>query len=359
MATSDETTVARLIELIQQFFSHQISNNTQLSEAARESLQVAMECIEQAYSIQRRPASNELLEIFRTYGQSSPGIAGINLNAFANAAGTNPAQLLQNLASTFLSQTTGATTPNTDGSTTSASAPPPQQQSASSTTASSASTTTRTPKVRKKATEAEKLAAESFKNQGNDLMRQDKYKEAYDSYSQAIDIDDNNAIYYGNRAAASSKLGNLQATIDDCQEALEIDPNYSKAYGRLGFAYASMNQCEKARDAYLKAVELDPDNESHRNNLRSAEEQLQAAAGANQAGAGAGAGGFGGLGGLTGGANFGDMLRSVINNPEVMNMAMRSLQDPRVQSMFGLGGGGGGGAGSGGGHQNQNEPRQN
>lgn len=354
MANSDETTVNQLVRLIQQFFSHQISNNDQLSEAARESLQVAMECIEQAYNIQRRPASNELMEIFRSQGQSSPGIGGINLNAFANVAGTNPAQLLQNLASTFLSQTTGPTTPSTDSSATSASAPPPQQQSSSS-TASSSTTTTRTPKVRKKASEAEKLAAESFKNQGNDLMRQDKYKEAYHCYSQAIDIDNNNAIYYGNRAAASSKLGNLQATIDDCQEALEIDPNYSKAYGRLGFAYASMNECEKARDAYLKAVELDPENESHRNNLRSAEEQLQAQAASaeNQASAGAGAGaaGFAGLGGLPGGANIGEMLRSVINNPEVMNMAMRSLQDPRVQSMFGLGGGGGVGS-------HQNDPRQ-
>lgn len=50
----------------------------------------------------------------------------------------------------------------------------------------------------------------------------------------AIGLDSNNAVYFCNRAAAHSKLGNHQAAIEDCNRALELDPTYSKAYGRLG-----------------------------------------------------------------------------------------------------------------------------
>ena len=41
--------------------------------------------------------------------------------------------------------------------------------------------------------------ADKFKNDGNELMKQEKYKEALDAYNAAIRIDGNNAIYYCNR----------------------------------------------------------------------------------------------------------------------------------------------------------------
>jgi len=41
--------------------------------------------------------------------------------------------------------------------------------------------------------------ADKLKNQGNELVKQEKYKEALDAYNAAIQIDSNNAIYYCNR----------------------------------------------------------------------------------------------------------------------------------------------------------------
>lgn len=302
-----------LVEKIHQFLNHQIETNGDLSDAAKESLTVAVECIEQAYSLQRKPASSHLLDIFRSHQNQNDQQQQQQYQPQQQSSNTqatpNPAQFIQNLASTILSQATaGASSSN---------APQPTVDPQTSQRVA--------PKVRKIATEAEKLAAESFKNAGNDHMKQDSFQEAYDCYTQAINIDDNNAIYYSNRAAALSKLGKHEDSLKDCKEAIEIDPNYSKAYGRMALAYASLDDHRKARDAYLKAVELDPTNESYRNNLRIAEEKLgeSANAGANSNPA----------------AN---MIRSIMSNPEVMNMAMRSLQDPRVLNLFGnLGGGGG------------------
>ncbi|CAF4586842.1 unnamed protein product, partial [Rotaria sp. Silwood2] len=41
--------------------------------------------------------------------------------------------------------------------------------------------------------------ADKFKNQGNEFIKQEKYKEALETYNAAIQIDSNNAIYYCNR----------------------------------------------------------------------------------------------------------------------------------------------------------------
>lgn len=50
------------------------------------------------------------------------------------------------------------------------------------------------------------VKAEALKGEGNKLLAQKKFKEAAEKYSQAIEADPNNAVYYANRAAASSQL---------------------------------------------------------------------------------------------------------------------------------------------------------
>ena len=48
--------------------------------------------------------------------------------------------------------------------------------------------------------------ADKLKNDGNDLMKQEKYKEALEAYNAAIKIDGNNAIYYCNRLVSISTI---------------------------------------------------------------------------------------------------------------------------------------------------------
>lgn len=79
-----------------------------------------------------------------------------------------------------------------------------------------------------------KQDAENIKNEGNQLMKEEKYSEALTAYNRAISIDATNPVFYCNRAAAYSRLGDYQKASDDCKMALRYDANYSKAYGRLG-----------------------------------------------------------------------------------------------------------------------------
>lgn len=56
-----------------------------------------------------------------------------------------------------------------------------------------------------------------------------KYSQAIDLYTQAIELNGENAVYWANRALAHTKLEEYGSAIQDATKAIEIDPKYSKA----------------------------------------------------------------------------------------------------------------------------------
>uniref|UniRef100_A0A8C7HYG7 Small glutamine-rich tetratricopeptide repeat-containing protein alpha n=1 Tax=Oncorhynchus kisutch TaxID=8019 RepID=A0A8C7HYG7_ONCKI len=142
--------------------------------------------------------------------------------------------------------------------------------------------------------------AERLKTDGNDQMKVEKFGAAVEFYSKAIAINPRNAVYYCNRAAAYSKLGNYAGAVQDCELAIGIDPNYSKAYGRMGLALASLNKHTEAVGYYKKALELDPENDTYKSNLKIAEQKMETPSPT------------GGMGGVD--------LAGLLSNPGFMNM---------------------------------------
>ncbi|NXD56628.1 SGTA protein, partial [Corvus moneduloides] len=110
---------------------------------------------------------------------------------------------------------------------------------------------------------------------GNDQMKAENFEAAVSFYGKAIELNPANAVYFCNRAAAYSKLGNYAGAVRDCERAIGIDPNYSKAYGRMGLALSSLNKHTEAVVYYKKALELDPDNETYKSNLKIAEQKMK------------------------------------------------------------------------------------
>jgi len=181
---------------------------------------------------------------------------------------------------------------------------------------------------------ADKEEAERLKTEGNNLMRTEKFVDALEMYSKAIELDGGNPVFYCNRAAAHSKMNNHHLAIEDCQRAIDMDPSYSKAYGRMGLAHSSLEKHREAVENFKKALELEPDNESYKSNLQIAEDKVKSGA-APSGGMGGMFPGMGGPGGMD--------LSSFLNNPALMNMATTMLQDPNMQAMMGqmMGGAGG------------------
>ena len=105
---------------------------------------------------------------------------------------------------------------------------------------------------------------ESLKEEGNKLLRANKFQEAYDEYTKAIEVDPKNAnmnsVLYCNRAAAATKLGKHELAVKDATKAIELNDSYLKAYIRRGSSYIELEKYEDAMRDYNKAHELDKDN---------------------------------------------------------------------------------------------------
>lgn len=166
-----------------------------------------------------------------------------------------------------------------------------------------------------------KVDAENLKNEGNRLMKEEKYNEALVSYGRAIALDASNPIYYCNRAAAFSRIGDYSKAVDDCKQAIRYDANYGKAYGRLGLAYSKMQRHKEAIDAYKNALRIEPDNQDYKNNMEVTQQRLEEQESTGSSTTAAATAGGAGLPSFPGMGNID--FAAALNNPALVNMAVR------------------------------------
>ena len=93
---------------------------------------------------------------------------------------------------------------------------------------------------------------EQLKEMGNEAFLNKEYLQAIDLYSQAIQLNDSNHIYYSNRANAYMEVRQYEKCIEDCLKAIEIDGTFMKASLRLTKAYVLTNQLGKAAEMVAK-----------------------------------------------------------------------------------------------------------
>lgn len=181
----------------------------------------------------------------------------------------------------------------------------------------------------KEPSEEDKKNADLKKNEGNAKMGQRQYDEAIKLYTEAIELNGKNAIYYANRAAAYSQSNQHEKAIEDALKAVEINPQYSKGYSRLAHAQYCLGKFEEAVKSYEKVLELDPNNASIKQSLELAKSKVssnESSSRANDAGSSSGAGA--GAGGLP---NLGNLdFASLMNNPAIMNMAQEMMKNPEA-----------------------------
>ncbi|KAF9389239.1 hypothetical protein BGX21_000153, partial [Mortierella sp. AD011] len=254
---------------------------------------------------------------------------GVDLNDAAQAQtySTKPATLMS-IFEVFVNAQKKLAKKNTGAAATTATASSP------STPASSSSA----PKPSEPTAE-EKKNAEELKVAGNRKVNEKEYAEAVRLYGEAITLNPGNAVYYANRAAAYSQMGDHQNAIKDSLKAAEVDPNYSKAYSRLGHAYFSVGKYKEAVSAYEKGLALEPNNATMKSSLATARtkardnEVAPSARSAPGAGAGGLPAGFPDLGALGGGGGMPD-LASLMSNPALMNMAQQMMQSGALNSLM-------------------------
>ena len=93
---------------------------------------------------------------------------------------------------------------------------------------------------------------------GNDFAMQGRFEEAIAEYDQAISLDPQLAMAYGNRGAAYNDLGQHERAIQDHNEAIRLDPQNALTYDNRGVSYGKLGQFGRAVQDWDEAIRLDP-----------------------------------------------------------------------------------------------------
>ena len=79
---------------------------------------------------------------------------------------------------------------------------------------------------------------------------------ALEDFTQAINIDSNNAHTYNNRATAYSNKGEYNLTLEDCTRAIQVDNTMADAYVNRGVAKVLLGLNDDAETDFESASSL-------------------------------------------------------------------------------------------------------
>ena len=92
----------------------------------------------------------------------------------------------------------------------------------------------------------ESKSCEDHKAQGNEFFKSEKYKEAINSYTEAIRHNKINPIYWSNRAQCYIKLKQFERALSDAEQATLLDNKSDKFKYRLAMAWSGLGDHEES-----------------------------------------------------------------------------------------------------------------
>ncbi len=95
-------------------------------------------------------------------------------------------------------------------------------------------------------------------DKGLKLIGQQRYDEAIQAFSTAIEIIPQDYQAYNYRGVAWALKGNYDKALADYNKALEIRPRYAEAYNNRGFARTQHGDLSNALNDYARALKINP-----------------------------------------------------------------------------------------------------
>ncbi|XP_051992680.1 sperm-associated antigen 1A-like isoform X1 [Xyrauchen texanus] len=107
-----------------------------------------------------------------------------------------------------------------------------------------------------------------LKQEGNDMVKNNKFQDAVEKYSECLAIKPSECAIYTNRALCYLKLESFEEAKQDCDSALQIEPNNKKAFYRRALAHKGLKDYMSASTDLQEVLQLDP-------NVQEAEQELE------------------------------------------------------------------------------------
>ncbi|CAN0891442.1 Translocon at the outer membrane of chloroplasts 64 [Linum grandiflorum] len=104
------------------------------------------------------------------------------------------------------------------------------------------------------------ISADEAKEKGNQAFKEKQWQKAIGFYTEAIKLNDTNATYYSNRAAAYLEIASFHKAEADCSKAIDLDKKNVKAYLRRGTAREMLGFYKEAIEDFRYALVLEPTN---------------------------------------------------------------------------------------------------
>ena len=102
------------------------------------------------------------------------------------------------------------------------------------------------------------MSAASFKEQGNQFLQAKKFDEAIQAYTEAINIDPTDHVFFSNRSAAYLSKGDASSALADGQRCVELKKDWAKGYTRKGAALHALRRYDDAIQAYEEGLAIAP-----------------------------------------------------------------------------------------------------
>ncbi|XP_071834044.1 stress-induced-phosphoprotein 1-like [Apostichopus japonicus] len=102
----------------------------------------------------------------------------------------------------------------------------------------------------------DKEKALELKAKGNEAYKKKELDEAISLYTQAIELDGTNVVFFTNRAAAYYEKGDQEKCREDCLKAIEVGIENRCDYSLLAKAYQRIATSYEKEENYAKAIEF-------------------------------------------------------------------------------------------------------
>lgn len=113
------------------------------------------------------------------------------------------------------------------------------------------------------------------KNQGNEAFKNHDWIAAIERYSEAIELDGQQAIFFCNRAQAHIKTESYGLAISDASQAINLDPDNVKGYYRRALAYTAILRSKDALRDFKTVVRKRPSDAEAKLRLRECEKVVK------------------------------------------------------------------------------------